>query len=283
MTAATKPQAMPVADAQAGGPARRRPVARRGDGDRHGNGGGEPGGPPGKRLGVLVAAGRRGRAEEDADAGGHRDGGTPLAPAGPAAAGPQHEVAENPQQLDREYRLNEGERAEAQRAHLEHEPGDHAGEAEQPGRLPGQPEHEQRVEAAHLAVVRAARAKPLADRGGGGTQARGECQQDRQFHPRAALLFSRHVRKRDPACERAATASYAGHVPSAAPVNVPWPLMSRGQRSRRDCRSSRRACSSAISAASTAIGDSPASDGRSAALAAAAPGAPDCGSPAAGT
>jgi hypothetical protein len=54
---------------------------------------------------------------------------------------------------------------------------EHAAEAEEPGRLPGQPEHGQGVEAVHLVaalVLKPSRANPLADRGCGSTETRGE-------------------------------------------------------------------------------------------------------------
>src|ERR1700740_141853 len=84
MTAATNPQAIPVAMP--------RPGARRG------------GGP-----------------EEDADAHRHRERGAPLAPVCPVAfphSPAQRQVAEDEQQFHREDRLDQGERGERQGAYM---------------------------------------------------------------------------------------------------------------------------------------------------------------------
>ena len=148
---------------------------RDGDRDHHqGDGGGQP--PQGRR--VVAAAGRRRRAEEDADSGAHDGDRQPVAPAhpGPGTAGgrQQRQVAEDEQQLDRQDRLNQGKRAELERADLERESGDHAGQAQHPGGLAGQPEDQPGVEAAGLSgsSLQVARAETLADRGGRGAEAR---------------------------------------------------------------------------------------------------------------
>jgi hypothetical protein len=102
----------------------------------------------------------------------------PVAPAHPGPGSPrdrqQRQVAEDEQQLNREDRLYQGQRAEPQGAHLEPETGDHAGQAHQPGGLPSQPEDQPGVEAASFGggPLQVARAETLADRGGGGTEAR---------------------------------------------------------------------------------------------------------------
>ncbi len=170
-------------DAEPGGPAggRRRLTGglrltgeTAGQGDREGHRRqryhrGEP--PPAGRP-VRPAAGRRGRAQEHADAGRHRDDGQPVAPvrSHPTVAGQQRQPAEHEQQLEREDRLHQRQRPEVQGGDLEHEAADHAGETDQPGRLPGQPEDEPGIEAALLGarLLQIGRAETLADGAGGG-------------------------------------------------------------------------------------------------------------------
>jgi hypothetical protein len=90
-----------------------------------------------------------------------------------AAMKPQAMPVAIPRQAAR--RDGEPPRAEVQGGDLEGEAGDHATEADQPGRLPGQPEYEPRVEAAHLAApLKVPGAEPLANRGSSGTDARGK-------------------------------------------------------------------------------------------------------------
>jgi hypothetical protein len=62
-------------------------------------------------------------------------------------------VAEDEQQLGRQDGLDQGQVAEAQRGDLEGEPADHGGDAEQPGRLAGQPDQEPGVKARRLVVL----------------------------------------------------------------------------------------------------------------------------------
>jgi len=154
----------------------------------------------------VLPAGRRGRAEKHADARGHRDRRAPLPPARLARSSrAQRQVAEDEQQFHRQDRLHQRQRAEAQGADLEAEACEHAHEAQQPGWLPSQPEYQPGIEAAHLAaLLKVPGTEPLAYGRGGGKKARGQGQQNGEFHQRAALL-SRLARLPRPLARSTAT------------------------------------------------------------------------------
>jgi hypothetical protein len=131
---------------------------------------------------VLLSARRRRRGQEDADPAGHADGGqqVPHLDAAAVADGGEHrQVTEDEQQLRRQDRLDQRQRPEAQRGDLQGETREHAGKAEQPDWLPGQPEYQPGVETADCD---AAGAQPLAYRRGSGAETSGDRQQDRKLH-----------------------------------------------------------------------------------------------------
>jgi hypothetical protein len=168
MTAAMNPHEIPVADPST--------AARW---DRHHAPGDQAGQQPGGAGRVQPPAGRGGQPEEHADPGGHARHGQPVAQLRPPRPG-HGQVAEHEQQLGRQDRLNQGQFAEPQRGQLEHEPADHGGDAQQPGRLAGQPDHEPGVEPGRRAGIPGPGA--LAHRRRRGAQARRDRQQDRLIH-----------------------------------------------------------------------------------------------------
>jgi len=91
------------------------------------------------------------------------------------------QVAEHEQQLGRQDGLYQAKLPEVQSSQLEHEPADHGGDAQQPGRLAGEPDDEPGIEPAR---GRTGVPGPgaLAHRRRRGAQARCERQQDRLLH-----------------------------------------------------------------------------------------------------
>src|SRR5580693_9447832 len=188
MTAAMNPHEIPVAAPSAAARRRAGPAAqaeRHGQGRDHDAGGHQPGQQPGGPGSVQPPAGRRGQPEEHAEPGGHGRRGQPVAARDPPRPG-DGQVAEDEQQLGRQDGLDQGQVAVAQRGDLEDEPADHGGDAEQPGRLAGQPDQEPGVKARRLG---APGPLALAQRGGGGAHAGRDGQQDGLVHQLAPFAW----------------------------------------------------------------------------------------------
>ena len=186
MTAATKPQEMPVA--QPSSAARRdrvaterlpRPNART-SASRTRPSVIRPGEQPCGCRRVQPPAGGRRQQQEHHDPGRHDRRGQPVPASHPHLAGARdRHVAEDQQQLNGEDRLDQGQRAEAQGGQLEQEAADHASHAEQPDRPPGETKDEPDVEARRFA---APGADPLTYRCRGRAEAGHHGKQDRFLH-----------------------------------------------------------------------------------------------------
>jgi len=158
------------------------PISRYSGHDADGDQSGQQPRQPGR---VQPPARRRGQAEEHADPGGHGRRGQQVVARHPPRPG-DGQVAEDEQQLGRQDGLDQGQVAEPQRADLEAEPADHGGDAEQPGRLAGQPDQEPGVKARRLG---APGPLALAQRGGGRADAGRDGQQDCLVHQCAPFAW----------------------------------------------------------------------------------------------